>query len=137
LIEDNAVISAQDRAWFDEQLDRVVAELPPLVTNLFHDVPMIVDDFPSPGICQRAGIEYREELLGLYVGSSLDEKSVDASGEPSDQVYLFREGIFMAATNRRGKITGERLREEIRKTILHEYGHHHGMDEDELEALGY
>jgi predicted Zn-dependent protease with MMP-like domain len=131
------VISAQDRAWFDEQLDRVVAELPPLVTNLFHDVPMIVDDFPSPGVCQRVGIRYREELCGLYVGRSLANKTVDASGELSDTVYLFREGIFMEAADRRGNVTDERLREEIRKTILHEYGHHHGMDEDELEALGY
>lgn len=27
--------------------------------------------------------------------------------------------------------------EEVRKTVLHEVGHHFGMGEDQLEALGY
>jgi hypothetical protein len=33
---------------------------------------------------------------------------------------------------------GERIvREEIRITLLHEVGHHFGLDEDDLEALGF
>ena len=31
----------------------------------------------------------------------------------------------------------QELREQIRVTLLHELGHHHGLDEDDLEALGY
>ena len=27
--------------------------------------------------------------------------------------------------------------EEVRKTVLHEIGHYFGMDEEQLEALGY
>ena len=27
--------------------------------------------------------------------------------------------------------------DEVRKTVLHEIGHHFGMDEDDLEELGY
>ena len=27
--------------------------------------------------------------------------------------------------------------DEVRKTVLHEVGHYFGMDEDQLEALGY
>jgi len=26
---------------------------------------------------------------------------------------------------------------EVRTTVLHEIGHHFGMDEDDLDALGY
>ena len=29
------------------------------------------------------------------------------------------------------------IRREIRITVLHEIGHHFGLDEDDLEALGY
>jgi predicted Zn-dependent protease with MMP-like domain len=29
------------------------------------------------------------------------------------------------------------LEEEIRRTLLHEIGHYFGLDEDELEELGY
>ena len=31
----------------------------------------------------------------------------------------------------------ERLYEEIRITVLHEIGHHFGLDEDDLDELGY
>ena len=31
----------------------------------------------------------------------------------------------------------DELREEIRITVLHEIGHHFGMDEDRLDELGY
>jgi predicted Zn-dependent protease with MMP-like domain len=29
------------------------------------------------------------------------------------------------------------IREEIRITLLHELGHHFGLDEDDLEGLGF
>lgn len=31
----------------------------------------------------------------------------------------------------------EAVREEIRVTLLHEIGHHFGLDEDDLADLGY
>lgn len=126
-----------DRAWFDENLEIVLAELPPLVTKLINEIPLVVDDHPSPAICKRAGVQHRDELCGLYVGVSLDKRTIEAPGQPADTVYLFREGIFNEAADDEGVVHDDRLREEIRKTILHEYGHHHGMDEDELEELGY
>jgi predicted Zn-dependent protease with MMP-like domain len=37
----------------------------------------------------------------------------------------------------KGRIRKGRLREEIRITLLHELGHQHGLDEDQLRQLGY
>jgi len=31
----------------------------------------------------------------------------------------------------------EKLREEIRVTVLHELGHYFGLDEEQIAALGY
>ena len=83
------------------------------------------------------GLASPADLCGLYVGVSLDKKSFESSRDPTDTVYLFRAGIFHEAAEADGTVFDDRLRDEIRKTILHEYGHHHGMDEDELEELGY
>jgi predicted Zn-dependent protease with MMP-like domain len=126
-----------ERAWFDEQLEIVIDELPPLVQQLIQEVPLIVDDHPSRELCEKMKLEYRDDLCGLYVGRSLDEESVMASGDHPNTVYLFREGILGEAAEDDGTVFDDRLREEIRITILHEYGHHHGMDEDELEEKGY
>lgn len=131
------VLSLQDRAYFDEQLEIVLAELPPLVKQLMDEVPMIVEDQPSHRLCKQLQLADPGELCGLYVGRSLDKKTINASFEMSDRVYLFREGILNNSAEDNGTIPLSRLREEIRLTILHEYGHHNGMEEDELRDLGY
>ncbi len=41
------------------------------------------------------------------------------------------------ATDRRGRVDEAELRRQIRITILHELGHHHGLTEEDLEELGY
>jgi predicted Zn-dependent protease with MMP-like domain len=134
-----------ERAWFDEQLEIVIDELPPLVQGLMEDTQLIVEDRPSRGFCRQVHLEFNEqlckELCGFYLGISLDEELpmeevLEVEDHPTT-VYLFREGILNAAAEDDGTVFDDRLREEIRITILHEYGHHHGMDEDELEEKGY
>jgi predicted Zn-dependent protease with MMP-like domain len=73
----------------------------------------------------------------------LTDRSVERP-DSSDVVHIFREGIVDMAggwdegEDEHGPFGGEeRIREEIRITILHELGHHFGLDEDDLERLGY
>jgi predicted Zn-dependent protease with MMP-like domain len=54
-----------------------------------------------------------------------------------DFVTIYREGILALVEDEQGRITTKAVREEIRKTILHELAHYHGIDEDELWELGY
>ena len=124
------------RQLFDEQLELVMAELPPEVKKLMDDVPMVVDDYPSPELMRRARVRHRGHLLGLYTGIPLIHRSVEHFGVPSDVIHIFRLGI-LGQSRRRGEIDMDRLREQIRKTILHEYGHHHGLTERDLHDLGY
>jgi predicted Zn-dependent protease with MMP-like domain len=124
------------RQLFDEQLEAVMAELPDAVTKLMDDVPMVVDDFPSAELMRRARVRHAGQLCGLYTGIPLTKRSVNDWGVPSDVVHIFRLGI-LGQSRRRGGIDVERLKHEIRKTILHEYGHHHGLTERDLRELGY
>jgi len=128
---------AADRRYFDEQLERVLAAMPPRVHQLLEQVPLYVEDHPSRQTMREMGVRRRDELCGLYTGIPLIERSVEQAGVLSDVVQLFREGIFSAAADARGQVDPRRLREQIRVTLLHELGHHHGLDEDELEQLGY
>jgi predicted Zn-dependent protease with MMP-like domain len=125
------------RQYFDEQLESVLADLPQQVHDLLDEVPMIVEDYPSPQIMRKMGVRRRSDLCGLYTGIPLTEKSIEHAGYLSDSVHIFREGILAMATDRRGRIDEQELRRQIRITILHELGHYHGFDEDDLEALGY
>ena len=125
------------RDYFDRLLEEVVEALPPAARQLLDEVPMYVEDFPSPRMMQELGIAHRSHLCGLYTGIPLGERRVEQSGVLSDVIHVFREGVCLLATDRRGKIDEGELRNQIRITILHELGHHHGLTEEELEALGY
>lgn len=125
------------RQRFDAQLERVLAELPERVRKLLEQVPLVVDDWPSPRLMRLLGVRRRDALCGLYMGVPLTSKSISDSGQPSDVIRLFRLGIMAEARDRRGQVSDEELRRQIRLTILHEFGHYHGLDEQELEELGY
>lgn len=125
------------RQYFDEQLEQVLRELPARVHELLEEVPLIVEDHPSREVLRSLKIRRKDGLCGLYTGIPLDERSVQHSGVPSDVVHIYRRGILAMARDRNGEFDTAELRRQIRTTILHELGHHHGLDEQELEQLGY
>jgi predicted Zn-dependent protease with MMP-like domain len=134
-----------DRERFDRELERVLADMPPLVHQLLEKVQLVVEDYPSRKLMQDFGLKYRDDLCGLYQGEPL----IDPKDEPeeelstvdgpvtSDSILIFREGIVAMSRNEREAVSIRELRKQIRITILHELGHHFGMTEDELDALGY
>ena len=118
-------------------LEEVLAELPPQVHDLIEKVPLHVEDYPSQEVMARTGVRRRGRLCGLYTGIPLGHRSIEHSGTLPDVVTIYREGILSASADARGHVSKERLRREIRITILHELGHHHGLSEAELRELGY
>lgn len=131
------MVDKSTRRWFDAQLARVVAQLPAEVKEKLEEVPLHVEDYPPDDVMRELGIEYRDDLCGYYHGVPIDQRHIDQPVVEPDFITLYREGILSAAADENGEVTDERLREEIRITILHELGHHHGIDEDELGELGY
>lgn len=130
-------MNPRTRHRFDEQLDWVMAHMPPLIHELIEKVPLHVEDYPSDEVMEQMDVQYIDDLCGLYTGIPIGDKSVTHSGTMPDVVTIYREGILNTATDERGEVTTEGLREEIRITILHELAHHHGLTEEELEDLGY
>jgi predicted Zn-dependent protease with MMP-like domain len=125
------------RDYFDSQLDLVLQDLPEQVHRLLEEVPLVVDDFPLPALRRRMGVRRRDDLCGLYTGVPQIRRSIEDSGVPTDVIQLFREGIWRLAVETAGGVFDvDELRRQIRLTILHEVGHHFGLDEEELESLG-
>ena len=125
------------RDRFDRQLEQVLAAMPPLVHDLLEKIPLHVEDYPSPDVMEEKDISDPEELCGLFTGVAITDKSVEHSATLPDVVTIYRLGIMAASRDRWGRITATALREQIRITVLHELAHFHGLDEDELEELGY
>jgi len=129
-----------ERERFDALVERVLERLPHSFAALLDEVPLIVLDEPTEEILDSLGVppeQRRTEartLCGLHSGSSLLEQSVEVSGELPEQIHLFRRGTIRAAG---GWHDLAEVEEQIRVTVLHEIGHHFGLEEDDLDRLGY
>ena len=129
-------MSPRDRERFDELLERVLDALPPALHELLDQAPLIVEDRPSRELLDELGLDEDEDLIcGLHTGTPITERSVSDAPELPEMIHVFREGVLEHAGGwHAGDAT---IAEEIRITILHEIGHHFGLEEDDLEALGY
>ena len=122
-----------ERKRFDTLLERVLGELPPALHEMMEEVPLVVDDEPSRRLLEEMGDE--GDLLGLHSGVPLTERGAGSDHGEVETIHLFRRGIIEEAG---GWSAGEEAVErEIRITLLHEIGHHFGLDESDLERLGY
>ena len=100
-------MNPRTRDRFDRELQWVMDRMPPLVHELIEKVPLHVEDYPSDDVMDRMGIEYLDDLCGLYTGIPLGDKSVMHSGVMPDVVTIYREGILSAAADRRGGKKGD------------------------------
>jgi predicted Zn-dependent protease with MMP-like domain len=131
------VIRAQDRKRFDEILEKVLAELPTAAHRILEEVPLVVDDYPSPDVMKEHDVKTPDELCGLHDGIPLTEPEHRHQLEHPDAIRIYRAGIMASATTDAGKISRRELARQIRITILHEVGHHYGLSEEDLKELGY
>lgn len=127
-------MNQRDRDRFDALVDEAIADLPPRFAGVLDEMPVIVLDRPSPDMLADLGMRPGEagDLCGLHTGVAFTERSFEAAPALPTQIHLFREGILNAA----GGWTGP-LAREIRITLLHEIGHQMGLEEDDLDELGY
>jgi predicted Zn-dependent protease with MMP-like domain len=109
-------------------LDDVLRGLPKRIRDVVAKVPVTVEPKPTPEMAEHAP-HISPEILGLFVGTSLGEKGSGAPEFP-DVVLLFQKNLERAGHNR------AEVAKEIRITLLHEYGHYLGFEEEDMERLG-
>jgi predicted Zn-dependent protease with MMP-like domain len=119
------------KAEFARYVEQALAELPEPFASHMEQITLEIKDRPTRKQLRDLGLDDDELLLGLYQGVSLPERSVQHSGVLPDRILIFQEDLELACDS------PAELVEEIRKTVLHEIGHHFGMDEDDLDELGY
>ena len=133
-------VNDRERDEFDRLLEKHLASLPEEVHDWLAEVPLIVEDEPGPQLLADLGMEPGEDLFGLHTGTPLTERSVEDHGLVPDEIRIFRGPLLrMVGWSCRPRPRGDRaeLSRQIRITLLHELGHHFGLDEDDLDALGY
>ncbi|HYF48558.1 MAG TPA: metallopeptidase family protein [Planctomycetota bacterium] len=114
---------------FKQIARKAVRELPEMFHPHVDEIAILVKRRPSRRMLRELEIPEDDDLFGLYEGPPLTERPLDSMEIP--RVLLFYEPLLDACE------TEEELEREIRITVLHEIGHFFGLDEEQLEKLGY
>jgi len=120
------------RDAFEALADRAFASIPLRFRARLGNVGIVIEDWPTDE--QNAvGLEEGEEggdILGLYEGVSQVDLPYDTSGMLPDRIFLFQGPIEDEAEDTDGDVF-----RVIRETLIHEIGHHFGMDDDEIHRV--
>jgi predicted Zn-dependent protease with MMP-like domain len=122
------------RAAFTTLARRALDRLPKQFRDHLEHVEFVVEDWPSDELLESLDMDPEEDtLLGFYDGVPVGERSESSTmPEPvTDTIYLFQGPLEEACESE------AELVEQIRVTLLHEIGHHFGLDDDAIEKLGY
>ena len=71
------------------------------------------------------------DLLGLYEGIALTERTTDYGGVLPDRITIFQDAILDFCADR------DEVVREVATTVVHEIAHHFGIDEHTLHELGW
>lgn len=105
---------------FEGYVADALDQLPAALAARFDNVLVVVEDenLDEP------------DILGLYDGIALTERE-NYSGVLPDRISLYRIPLCLLAEDT------DHLIEEITVTVVHEFAHHVGIDDDRLHQLGW
>jgi predicted Zn-dependent protease with MMP-like domain len=116
------------RRRFEELVADALDSIPPELAEQMENVAVLVEDWPTrEQLGGRGGT-----LLGLYEGIALTDRSpIGYAGVLPDRITVFRGPLCERAEDE------EDLARQVRVTVVHEIAHHFGIDDDQLDALGW
>ncbi len=115
---------------FGAVVSEAIASIPEDLREYLEGVAIDVADEPTADELRELGVRRRDELLGAYFGTPLTERSVE-DARLGDRIVVYQRNLERMCRTR------EELVRQVAVTVLHEVGHHFGLDEDDLEERGF
>jgi len=109
------------RLRFEKLVDRILVQIDPAVRQALDNLSIVVEESPPDG---------DPDQFGVYDGVPKSARGGGYTFVVPDRIVIFQKPLEEAFPNQRD------LEEQVRITLLHEIGHHLGLDEDELDHLG-
>jgi predicted Zn-dependent protease with MMP-like domain len=119
------------REAFEALVRKTVEGLPEDFRSRLGDLAVVVRDEPSKAERRAAGVDRDDDLFGLFQGEATTEQSLSDLPRVPDRIVIYQRPLERAFPD------PAELAVEIRTTILHELGHYFGLDERQMDELGY
>ena len=107
-----------------------VAALPAELLRRVQNVDIVVERRPTAHDRKTAGVGPGRLLLGLYHGIPLTLRGEYYNLVPPDKISIYQEHVEAICA------TDDEVREQVRKTVLHELAHYFGISDNRLDELG-
>ena len=121
------------RRQFEDLVAQAFESLPEPFSALLDNVVVQVEDWPDRELLETLEMEADDLLFGLYEPGGFEAEGLVITTDPGmrlpDRILIFQRAIEAVCD------TPAEITEEIRKTVLHEVGHHFGLDEGQVEHL--
>jgi predicted Zn-dependent protease with MMP-like domain len=112
---------------FEDLVRQAVDGLPDDYRRLLKNVAVVVEEEPPRDVLDELELESEDDLLGLYSGTALDAESFfDPGGQLPARISIYRGPILRLCR------TSDEVIQEVRDTVVHEIGHHFGLDDEEM-----
>lgn len=106
--------------------------LPEEIVEKLENVTVTVEEQPSADVLEEMGMKNPCELLGAYRGIPRPWRSIFAPlSDFPDKIEIYYRPIVRACPY------PHEIKEMVRRVVVHEVGHHFGMSDQQLRALGY
>ena len=116
------------REHFVAVVEKALDSLPQEFRNRIRNVAVLVEDLPPNQLPPKPG-QRRRLLLGLFHGVPTTKKSIFDLPTGPDHIVLYQKNIEAICSSE------AEVREQIRRTVIHELGHYFGMDEEQLKDV--
>lgn len=117
-----------------QRFERLVVEaiegIPEPFRSRLVNVAVVVEEEPSDELLASFGMSKNETLFGLYDGIPLTSRGEGYNLVPPDRIIIFRRPILEAYRSL------NEIREQVRRTVLHEVAHFYGISDEELRRMG-
>lgn len=112
---------------FDAWIQEALAGLPARFATLAEEVSVVVEEEPPFDVLQDLELESGDDLLGLYQGVPIAQSSFfQPAGELPARIAIYKGPILRLCRTKTEVI------HEVRDTVVHELGHHIGLDDEEM-----
>ena len=118
-----------DDATFEQTVVEALDALPPEFAAALENIEVLIEELPLASHRRAVGIKPWQTLYGLYQGIPITQRTRSYSLVAPDTITIFREPLL------RDFPDPDQLRDQIRRTVLHEIAHYFGIDDDRLREL--
>ena len=118
------------RGRFEQLVAEALDSLPPEIAERMENVEVVVETYPSRRQLAAGRVPRGHTLFGLYEGVPLTGRTTGYGLVLPDKITIFQGPIEAYCRSDAG------VREQVRRTIIHEVAHHFGISDERLRDMG-